>query len=155
MSAAINNKKEIIIQGEGNLAYPAKVEKKDHFDAFTKTLTVCEHIDLTFDNVVDLTIEVKKEPVEKPQPEEPRKMTQDEIDEMEEKDKGNDYDDEDIKDDPAWEPEEEDEEEPIPRFVYERQKDRRVNLNIAPGIHYGKNGNYTVYFNEDMHPIHD
>ena len=62
----------------------SKVELKDYFDAFTKTHNVCEHIDLTLDNEGDLTIQVEKEPIEEPKPDEPRKLTWDELDEIEE-----------------------------------------------------------------------
>ena len=49
------------VHGQGNLAFPVKVQCKEHYDISTGMVHVCAHLDLTLDNVVDLTIEVKME----------------------------------------------------------------------------------------------
>ena len=56
----MSNSKFFIV-GKGNNAYPVKSELKVHVNASLTSAVTREHLDLTLDNVVDLTIEVKKE----------------------------------------------------------------------------------------------
>ena len=57
----MSNSKFFIV-GKGNNAYPVKSQLKVHVNASLTSAVTHEHVDLTLlDNVVDLTIEVKKE----------------------------------------------------------------------------------------------